>query len=67
MLSCVALFLLQDSMFRWIRNPIGKWIKVNILQEPNSELNISLRPMEHLEEEQRTTWSVLLREKSKCI
>ena len=39
-------------MFQWIRNPEGKWIKVSILQEPNFELNISLRPMEHLEEEQ---------------
>ena len=39
-------------MFQWIINPKGKWIKVSILQEPNSELNISLRPMEHLEEEQ---------------
>ena len=52
LLSCVALFLLQESMFQWIRNPEGKWIKVSILQEPNYELNISLRPMEHLEEEQ---------------
>ena len=51
---CVVLcflFLMQESMFQWIRNPEGKWIKVSILQEPNSELNISLRPMEHLEEE----------------
>ena len=52
MLFCVALFLLQESMFQWIRNREGKLIKVSILQEPNSELNISLRPMEHLEEEQ---------------
>ena len=39
-------------MFQWIRNPEGKLIKVSILQWPNFELNISLRPMEHLEEEQ---------------
>ena len=51
-LFCVALFLLQESMFQWIRNREGNLIKVSILQEPNSELNISLRPMEHLEEEQ---------------
>ena len=51
MLSCVTLFLLQGSMFQWIRNPKGKWIKVSVLQEPNTELEISLRPMEYLEEE----------------
>ena len=54
-LFCVVLcclFFMQESMFQWIRNPEGKWIKVSILQKPNSELNISLRPMEHLEEEQ---------------
>ena len=50
-LFCVALFLLQESMFQWIRNRERKLIKVSILQEPNSELNISLRPMEHLKEE----------------
>ena len=52
MLSCVALFLLQESMFQWIRNPEGKWIKVSVLQEPNTELEISLRPIDYLEEEQ---------------
>ena len=57
-LFCVALFLLQESMFQWIRNREGKMIKVSILQEPNSELNISLRPMEHLEEEQHGQYPV---------
>ena len=41
-------------MFQWIRNPKGKWIKVSVLQEPNTELEISLRPMEYLEEEQQS-------------
>ena len=45
-------------MFQWIRNPEGRFIKVNILQEPNSKLNISLRPMEHLEEEQHGQYPV---------
>ena len=58
MLFCVALFLLQESMFQWIRNREGKLIKVSILQEPNSELNINLRPMEHLEEEQHGQYPV---------
>ena len=53
-LSCVTLFLLQGSMFQWIRNLKGKWIKVSVLQEPNTELEISLRPMEYLEEEQQS-------------
>ena len=53
-LSCFALFLLQESMFQWIRNPKGKWINVGVLQEPNTELEISLRPMEYLEEEQQS-------------
>ena len=39
-------------MFQWIRNPEGKWIKVSVLQEPNIELEISLRPMEYIKEEQ---------------
>ena len=54
MLSCVALFLLQGSMFQWIINPEGKWFKVSVLQEPNTELEISLRSMEYLEEEQQS-------------
>ena len=41
-------------MFQWIRNPKGRLIKVNILQESNFELNISLDPMEHLEGEQHS-------------
>ena len=45
-------------MFQWIRNPEGKLIKVSILQEPISELNINLRPMEHLEEEQNGQYPV---------
>ena len=39
-------------MFQWIRNLEDKWIKVSVLQEPTIELEISLRPMEYLEEEQ---------------
>ena len=54
LLSWVALFLMQESMFQWIRNPEGKWIKVSVLQESNTELEISLRPMEYLEEEQQS-------------
>ena len=45
-------------MFQWIKNPEGRLIKVSFLQEPNSELNISLRPMEHLEEEQHGQYPV---------
>ena len=41
-------------MFQWIINPEGKWIKVSVLQEPNTELEISLRPIEYLEEEQQS-------------
>ena len=41
-------------MFQWIRNPEGKWIKVSVLHEPNTELEIGLRPMEYLEEEQQS-------------
>ena len=57
-LFCVTLFLLQESMFQCIRNREGKLIKVSILQEPNSELNINLRPMEHLEEEHHGQYPV---------
>ena len=39
-------------MFQWIRNPEGRLIKVSVLQESNSELNISFDQMEHLEGEQ---------------
>ena len=53
-----SLFVVQAYIFQWIRNPEGKLIKVSILQEPNSELNISLRPMEHLEEEQHGQYPV---------
>ena len=45
-------------MFQWIRNPEGKLIKVSIFQKPNSELNIRLRPMEHLEEDQHGQYPV---------
>ena len=45
-------------MFQWIKNPEGMLIKVSILQEPNSELNIGLRSMEHLEEEQHGQYPV---------
>ena len=39
-------------MFQWVRNPEGRFIKVSVLQEFNSELNISFDQMEHLEGEQ---------------
>ena len=39
-------------MFQWIRNSKGMLIKVSVLQEPNSKLNISFDQMEHLEGEQ---------------
>ena len=39
-------------MFQWVRNCEGRLIKVNVLQESNSELNISFDQMEHLEKEQ---------------
>ena len=45
-------------MFQWIKNIEGGLIKVSILQEPNSELNISLNPMEHLEGEQHSQYPV---------
>ena len=45
-------------MLQWVRNPEGKLIKVSILQEPNSELNISLDPMEHPEGEQHSQYLV---------
>ena len=45
-------------MFQWIRNPKGRLIKVNILQEPNSKLNISLNPMEHPKGEQHSQYLV---------
>ena len=53
-LGCLvsALFLLQENMFQWVRNPKGRFIKVSVLQESNSELNISFDQMEHLEGEQ---------------
>ena len=38
-------------MFQWVRNSVGRLIKVSVLQESNAELNISLNPMEHLEKE----------------
>ena len=39
-------------MFQWVRNSKGRLIKVSVLQESNSELNISFNQMEHLEGEQ---------------
>ena len=39
-------------MFQLVRNYEGRLIKVNVLQESNSELNISFAQMEHLEGEQ---------------
>ena len=39
-------------MFQWVRNSEGRLIKVSVLQESNSELNISFDQMEHLEGEQ---------------
>ena len=39
-------------MFQWVRNFEGSLIKVSVLQESNSELNISFNKMEHLEGEQ---------------
>ena len=39
-------------MFQWVRNSKGKLIKVSVLQESNSELNISFDQVEHLEGEQ---------------
>ena len=35
-------------MFQWIRNSEGRLIKVSVLQESDSELNISVDQMEHL-------------------
>ena len=54
MLSCVALFLLQENMFQWVKNSEGRLIKIHVLQESNAELNISLNLMEHLEEGQQS-------------
>ena len=39
-------------MLQWIRNPKGRLIKASVLQEFNSELNMSFNQMEHLEGEQ---------------
>ena len=39
-------------MFQWVRNSESRLIKVSVLQESNSELNISFDQMEHLEREQ---------------
>ena len=39
-------------MFQWVKNSEGRLIKVSVLQESNSELNISFNQMEHLEGEQ---------------
>ena len=41
-------------MFQWVRNSEGGLIKVNVLQESNAELNMSLNLMEHLEEGQQS-------------
>ena len=49
-----SLFVLQEYIFQWIKNPKGKLIKVRVLQEPNTELEISLRPMKYLKEEQQS-------------
>ena len=38
-------------MFQWVRNYKSRLIKVNVLQESNSEFNISFDQMEHLEGE----------------
>ena len=40
-------------MFQWIRNSEGRLIKVIVLQESNSKLNIIFYQMEHLEGEQQ--------------
>ena len=45
-------------MFQWVRNSEGKLIKVSVLQEFNSELNISFNQMEHLEGEQHNQYPV---------
>ena len=45
-------------MFQWIRNPEGRLIKVSILQEFNSKLNISFNQMEHLEGEQHCQYTM---------
>ena len=45
-------------MFLWVRNSEGKLIKFSVLQEFNSELNISFNQMEHLEGEQHNQYLV---------
>ena len=43
-------------MFQRVRNSEGWLIKVSVLQESNSELNISFDQLEHLEDEQHCPW-----------
>ena len=45
-------------MFQWVRNSEGRLIKVCVLQESNSELNISFNQMKHLEGEQHDQYLV---------
>ena len=45
-------------MFRFVRNSKGRLIKVSVLKESNSELNISFNQMEHLEVEQHGQYLV---------
>ena len=45
-------------MFQWVRNSKRRFIKVSVLQESNSELNISFNQMEHLEVEQHGQYPV---------
>ena len=42
----------------WVRNSEGSLIKVSVLQESNSELNIFFNQMEHLEGEQYDQYPV---------
>ena len=45
-------------MFQWLRNSEGSFIKVSVIQESNSKLNISFNQMEHLEVEQHGQYPV---------
>ena len=45
-------------MFQWVRNSEGRLVKVSVLQESISELNISFNQMEHIEGEQHGQYLV---------
>ena len=45
-------------MFQWVRNSEGRLIKVSVLQESNSKLNIIFNQMEHLEGEEHGQYLV---------